>query len=145
MSYNQTEIIKKEYMKIILQGTNIDITGSIREYVERKLGEMDKYIPEGTLAEMRVEVERTTFHHRKGDIFRAEANVKLPGRLVRVEAKEEDLYQAIDILKNELPRELKRYKERQQDLHRRGRRSLKKRLSLSRLAWKKNDIHDKNL
>jgi len=132
-------------MKITLQGTNIELNQPIREYVDKKMGEMEKYISEGTLADMRVEVERTTFHHRKGDIFRAEANVKLPGRLVRVEVQEDDLYKAIDRLKDELPRELKRYKERQQDLQRRGKRSIKKRMSMSRLAWKKDDIHDKNL
>lgn len=128
-----------------LNGNRMEITDAIRDYAEKKLGELDKYIPEGTLSEIQVELQKTTDHHRKGDLFKVEANVILPGKKIRGESKEEDLYAAIDLLKDELKRDLRKYKDRQHDLQIRGGRSLKKRLSLSRLAWRKKDINDRNL
>ena len=58
-----------------------------------------------------VEVERTSRHHQSGDVFRAEAQVKLPGTSgIRAEARESDLHLAIDKVKDDLQRQLKRYK-----------------------------------
>ncbi len=82
-----------------------------------------------------------------GDVLTISAKhiVKVPGDLLRAEAQEDDLYKSIDFVKDDLTRQLRKYKSRHQDLQRRGGKSLKKRLSLSRLVWRKDDINDKNL
>lgn len=96
-------------MKITIKGTNIELSDSIRQYVERKIGGLTKFANPPT--ECWVEVERTTYHHQGGDIFRAEAQIRLPGASsIRAEATEGDLHQAIDEVKDELQRQLKRYK-----------------------------------
>lgn len=132
-------------MKMTIYANGLELTDAIRDYAEKKLGELDKFIPKGTLSDINVELQKTTSHHKKGEVFRAEANVKLPGKLIRGESQEDNLYAAIDLLKDELKRDLRKYKDRHHDLQIRGGRSLKKRLSLSRLAWRKKDINDKNL
>lgn len=100
-------------MKMTLKATHLELTDPIQEYVDKKLGELDKYIAEGTLMEIHAEVARTTAHHQKGDIFKADANIVLPGAMLRAEAEHEDLYAAVDELKDELQRELREYKEKQ--------------------------------
>ena len=120
---------------MIIKGTKIDLTPEIRKEIDTKIGELEKFIPAGTLASCYVEVERTTFHHKKGYIFRAEANIELPGRLLRAEARRETLSQALTELKDELQRELKKYKNRQKSKRLRGARMLKRLKNYSPSAW----------
>ncbi|MBI1888575.1 MAG: ribosome-associated translation inhibitor RaiA [Candidatus Spechtbacteria bacterium] len=97
-------------MKLTIKGTNIKLTDSIREYIDKKIGGLEKFA-RAPSTECWVEVERTTYHHQSGDIFRAEAQIRLPGASsIRAEASEWDLHQAIDKVKDELQRQLKRYK-----------------------------------
>ncbi len=60
--------------------------------------------------EVWVEIGRTTRHHQKGDIFRAEAQMRFPGKSIRAESERDDLKLAITEVKDELQRELKKYK-----------------------------------
>lgn len=122
-------------MKIVIQGTNIDLNPEIRARINTKIGELSKFIPPGTLTSFYIEVERTTFHHRQGQIFRAEANVEIPGRLIRAEARREDLFQAITELKDDLQVELKKYKNKQHAKNMRGRRMWKRMKNYSPLVW----------
>jgi len=132
-------------MKINIKATNLDLTPAIRSYVEEKIGGTEKFIkkmkpvdksPEEGKAtvEIWVEVERTTFHHRKGKVFRAEVQMKLPGNDVRVESKQEDLRVAIDEVKDQLERELREYSEKKRTLYEKGARKMKKLLHLAKPA-----------
>jgi len=112
-----------------ITGTQLSLTQEIKEYAEKKLGELERFIPEGTAVQMDVELEKTTNHHRKGEIFRAEVNVSLPGGLLRAEAQEEMLFKAINEVKNEMQRELVKYKDAQSAKQRKGGRALKEELT----------------
>lgn len=77
----------------------------------------------------RVELGKTTRHHRKGDVFRAEVTLDVPGRSpFRAEAEAGDLRSAIDIVRDELANEVRSWKEKRKDTVRRGGRELKRRL-----------------
>lgn len=128
-------------MKINIKGTNLDLTPSIYEYIERKIGELDKFIEhvggaadrEGgtSTVEAFVEVGRTSRHHKKGDVYRAEAQIRMPHvKGVRAVAETSDLYQSIDEVKNELQRQLKQHSEKQRTKFRRGSRAFKRLLHL---------------
>ena len=55
-----------------------------------------------------------------GEIYRAEANLEVPGELLRVEKTEKDLYKAIDKVKDHLRLAIKKYKEKRTDKKRRA-------------------------
>jgi putative sigma-54 modulation protein len=97
-------------MKIQIKSTNITLTRNLRNYIEEKIGGCEKFINTKFSPEAYVEIEKTTEHHRKGDVFRAEINLVLPGKLLRCEAKREDIYLAINEAKDKLQRKLKQYK-----------------------------------
>ena len=88
-------------------------TPSLKEFVEKKLGSLERFVrrfdEEGSV-ELRVEVAKTTRHHRKGEVFRAEANLKLPNALLRAEERAEDLRVAVDRLRHTLELEIHKYK-----------------------------------
>ncbi|MEK7549135.1 MAG: ribosome-associated translation inhibitor RaiA [Patescibacteria group bacterium] len=103
-------------MHIIIKSTNLDLTPAIKEYIEEKIGSLDRFIKkrfEGK-SEIRTEVEiaRTTKHHRHGDVFYAEVNLHLPKKNLRVEHSDWDIRIAIDKTKDKLQREIKKYKEK---------------------------------
>ena len=50
-----------------------------------------------------------TRHHQKGKIYYAEINIKVPGKIIRAEAKEENIYKAVNQVKDELQLILKKY------------------------------------
>ena len=113
-------------MKIDLKTKNFEITPSIRTYLHDKLNAVDKFLPNDESIFADVELAQTTKHHHKGDIFRAEVNLTIPGRLIRAVAEEWDLHAAIDAVKDELQREIKSNKEKNISLYRRGARLFKR-------------------
>ncbi|HEX9664317.1 MAG TPA: ribosome-associated translation inhibitor RaiA [Patescibacteria group bacterium] len=115
-------------MKITIKGTNIKLTPEIKDYIDQKLNSLDKFV-KGIL-EALVEVGKTSQHHRTGQVFRAEADLRLPGKVLRAEAVAGDLNTAVNQVKDELQRQLKKYKNRQEAKSRRGQRVLKRELHL---------------
>ena len=108
-------------MHKIITGIHVEITDSIRDYTLEKLNSLDKYIPQGdTSAKITVELEKTTNHHSYGDVFQAEAQLHIKGKDITIRAVEDDLYKAIDMLKDMLSRELSSYKDKERSLIRRS-------------------------
>jgi len=113
-------------MKIVIKATNLELNQELRDYIEEKIGGLEKFAKvfqsenyyNGFFAkgkprvEVWVEIGKTTRHHQKGDIFRAEAQMRFPGKSLRAESKRDDLKLAITEIKDELQRELKQYKEK---------------------------------
>ncbi|MBU2635245.1 ribosome-associated translation inhibitor RaiA [Patescibacteria group bacterium] len=98
-------------MKVTIKATNLKLTPEVKKAIEEKIATLDKFIPYiGTSVEAFVEVALETRHHKKGKIYYAEANIKVPGKIIRSEAREENIYRAINEIKDELQRLLKEYK-----------------------------------
>jgi len=101
-------------MKVTIKATNLNLTPVIKRAIEEKIATLDKFILHiDASVEAFVEIAIETRHHRKGNIYYAEANIKVPGRIIRSEAKEENIYKAINTVKDELQLLLKKYKKRQ--------------------------------
>ena len=103
-------------MKTTIKATNLNLTPEIKRAIEEKIATLDKFIPHiNTPVEAFVEVALETCHHKQGNIYYAEANIKVPGKIIRSEAKEENIYRAINTVKDELQVLLKKYKKRQNE------------------------------
>ncbi len=95
-----------------IKGTNLDLTDAIKDAVANELSALDPMVERwGDAASADVEVGRTTNHHHKGEVFRAEVNLQIPGKLLRAEDENEDLYIAIKNVAGTLGRELNKEKE----------------------------------
>ena len=93
-------------MNIAIKGTNLALTESINTYVNMRLGGLSKFMSSED-AVCRVEVGRTTEHHRHGeDIFRAEVRVVVDGKEYYVTSEKDDLHAAIDEVKDSLMRDI---------------------------------------
>ncbi len=112
-------------MNINIKATNIELTSAIKNYVEKKIGGLEKFVDANTQAF--VEIGKTTKHHRTGNVYRAEVQMQIPGRdSVRVEVNNNDLYAAIDIARVETKEKLVQTKEKRKSLIRQGAKFIKK-------------------
>ena len=120
------------YMQINLQGKNMELTEAIKAYVlekETNLGRLlSKMEKAGGNANLNFEVSKNTNHHKSGAVFHADCLINIKGEKFYSSADEEDLYQAIDAVKESLFREINKNKDRRQTLFKRGAMSIKKML-----------------
>ncbi|MCR4328531.1 MAG: ribosome-associated translation inhibitor RaiA [Patescibacteria group bacterium] len=102
-------------MNLNFKAVGFEWTPALETFVQKKLSTLEKFVKrfdtEGGV-ELRVEISKTTHHHKKGEIFRAVANLHLPKQLLRAEESAEDLRVAIDRLHHIMELEITKYKTR---------------------------------
>lgn len=105
-------------MVINIRAVGIDLTPSIRQYVEDKMESLEKF--EDRILQVDVDIGKNTGHHQKGEVFICSANVEVPGDLIKVEKTTESLYKAIDKVKDHLRETLAQRKEKMTDRNRKS-------------------------
>lgn len=105
---------------------NFDLTPELQIVLEKRLMTLERVLPKDTEVMCEVELEKITEHRQAGKIYRAEVNISYEGKLVRAEATEETMENAIDHMKNEVKRELEKIQSRAESLFLRGARKAKK-------------------
>lgn len=93
-----------------LHATGMEMTDAIRDYAEEKVQSLQKFFDNIIKAE--IDVGMNSQHHNKGKIYYAEVNLSIPGKVIRVVKESEDLYKAIDKVKDHLKNELENAKEK---------------------------------
>jgi ribosomal subunit interface protein len=119
-------------MQINLQSKNIELTEEIKDYVLKRVTNLEKLLSniETKKGEALVnfEVTRTTKHHKAGEIFHADCTINIAGQKFYGSSDHEDLFSAIDEVKNTLFNDIQKNKDRKQTLYKRGALSVKKML-----------------
>lgn len=107
-------------MQIRLKSSKLELTEAIKKYVQDKMDTVDKHLGHIRVINCDVEVGKSIGSQNKGEIFRAEVNLEVPRRILRIEKTEKDLYKAIDKVKDHLVLQIKKYKEKLIERKRRG-------------------------
>jgi putative sigma-54 modulation protein len=94
-------------MQINVSGHHIEVTGSLRQYVETKLERLERHYDQVTNVHVILRVEK------QGQ--KAEATIRIQGGDIFAEAESDDLYAAIDMLVDKLDRQLIKQKEKMKD------------------------------
>lgn len=111
-------------MKINITTKNITLDSPIKVFIEEKVQSLEKLLPKGDYV-FRVEVGRPSKHHKKGDVFYAEINIKIGKNLLRANAKHIDLRSAIVDVKDELKVQISKLKTKMEDKTRKPARTTK--------------------
>lgn len=121
-------------MRINLKSKNLEVTPALHTYIEAKILKPVKKLLKGVagsdLPVLDLEFSRTTRHHQKGRIYRAEANLTIGNKMLRAVVEEEDIRVACDLLEDGLVNEIKKFKNRTISITRRGAMRAKKDLRL---------------
>ena len=116
-------------MRITIKATGIEHTNAIDSYVKKALAAVEKVLdPNEKSVLARIDVGMSTKHHKTGNIFYAEVTMRLPGKDFRATSKADTLYSAIDAMKDEITREVKRHHEKAREDKKKGGRELKRRI-----------------
>ena len=91
-------------MQINLTGHHIEVTDSLRDYVNEKMAKLERHFDQVSNIHVILEVE--------GGRHKAEATVHMSGHDVFANCTAEDMYAAIDGLVDKLDRQVKKYKEK---------------------------------
>jgi len=117
-------------MQINLKSKNIEMTDAIHDYVVKRVTNLEKLlsrIEEGQGKVMaNFEVGKSTNRHKSGEIFHVDCLIKIDGKEFYASSDKEDLYSAIDEIKDTLFSDINKNKDRRQTLFHRGARSVKK-------------------
>ncbi len=113
-------------MKINIKATGIELTLAISNYVQKKISSIEKYIDKNYAdAVAQVEVGKNTKHHKTGNIFRAEVHITGAGLDLYAVSEMEDLYAAVDMVKDEIVHNAVQLKGKRETLARRGAETMK--------------------
>ncbi len=112
------------FPQINTKSAGVTITPQIQTLLDQKFAPLGKFIHERDEAQCEIELEKVA-EHQSGKIYRAEVNLYVGGKLFRAEATEEQVEQAIDIIRNELKHELQHAHSKRRSLVRRGGQMLK--------------------
>lgn len=88
-----------------VRGENIEVTQAIRDYIEKKVGKLERYFsdsPEATVhVNLKVYTEKTA---------KVEVTIPLPYLVLRAEETSPDLYASVDLVVDKLERQIRKFK-----------------------------------
>lgn len=103
-------------MNINIRAVGMELTPAIRQYVEDKIGGLEKYDDQILNADVDLGLE--THHHNKGEIYSCSLTLQLPKDLLKVEKTEKNLYKSVDKVKDHAREILSTRKEKLRDTKR---------------------------
>jgi len=113
----------KEAMSWRMFYKNLQIDERTEEYIKKRLTGLEKIVKRIITTEVEIELDK------KGK-FRVEVMIKTPHNLYRAEEISESIEGSVDIVTEELRRQIRKNKEKVKTLRLRGKRSIKKAIVL---------------
>ena len=90
-------------MEILIRGTKLEITDSMKDYVKEKLSKLDKYLVDQK-AKANVLVKVNNY------LQKVEVTIPLKTLILRAEEEQQDFYAAVDLVINKLERQIRKNK-----------------------------------
>lgn len=91
-------------MNIIITCRHMDLTQTLKDYAEGKIGKFSKYLNNISEASVTFSVEK--YRHK------TEVHLKVNGSLIQAESITEEMYSSIDEVVEKLAKQIKKYKEK---------------------------------
>ncbi len=92
-------------MEINVRGKNMNVSPALREYAEKKLSKLDKYVKQDSC------LCQVMFSTQRGK-YVVEVTLPLNGMILRAEESAQDAFASVDLVVEKLERQLDKYKTR---------------------------------
>lgn len=102
-------------MEVQITTKNMELLPAARSYAEKKLGKLDRYLPNIIETKIEIAEEKTKFPQ---DRYVVQVTINNDGTLLRGEERGDDLFTAIDKVAKIMDRQIERYRGK---LHHKGR------------------------
>ena len=94
-------------MDLVIRGKNMDVTDSLRDYAQQKLGRITKILDGIIDAQVEFNVIK---NKRVANDQIVEVTLHLSGGVIRAEEAKDNMYAAIDLVTDKVERQLRRFK-----------------------------------
>lgn len=99
-------------MELHISSHGVEVTDYLREYIEKKIGKLDRYLP--AISEARVDLS-TESTRSAGQLQVAQITLRANGKYIRGEERTHDIFASIDAVLDKLHRQIARYKGKRED------------------------------
>jgi putative sigma-54 modulation protein len=104
-------------MQLIVHGRNVEVTDLVHEYVQKKVGKLERYLPQAK--EARAELTHSPTRAAT-DRYTAQLTVWANGQILRAEESTSDIFASIDATVDKMSRRMASFKGRRFDGRRRA-------------------------
>ena len=94
-------------MQLTVTGKNLEVTDWLQEYVQKKVGRLDRYLPAISDARVELSVENT---RAAKDRQVAQVTLRTKHAILRAEEASSDMFASIDTVMDKIERQITRYK-----------------------------------
>ncbi len=95
-------------MKVLVRGRNIEVTGALNDYVEKRVGKLGKFLENAHEATVILTVEGVS--RNEGASHRVEVTIPFNSMILRGEEATGDMYSSIDLVVEKLEKQIEKYK-----------------------------------
>lgn len=88
-----------------VRGENIEVTEAIRDYVEKRIGKINKYFDDGSTPKAHVNLK--VYQDKTAKV---EVTIPMSALVLRAEETSPDLYASVDLVTDKLERQIRKYK-----------------------------------
>jgi len=96
-------------MQLLVHGRNVEITDWIREYVNKKVGRLERYL--NNVSDARIELSHNATR-AAGDRFTAQLTIWSNGHILRAEESTGDILVSVDAVVEKMAQQIRRFKGR---------------------------------
>ena len=98
--------------RLEISGVHMDLEDDLKKYVNKKIGQLEKYIPRHSRHSANAEVKLKESHKKHERQFTCEIMLSLPHEQIMVSESTLNIFAAVDIAEETLKNRLKKYKEK---------------------------------
>ncbi|NOZ50647.1 MAG: ribosome-associated translation inhibitor RaiA [Chloroflexi bacterium] len=103
-------------MKLTIQVYNVKLTDWLEEYVNKKIGKLERFLPDVDEARVELREEKT---RSAADRAVAQVTLRTPRTILRAEERSGDMFASIDAVSDKLERRIQRFKGKKARNHKR--------------------------
>ena len=96
--------------KIDLSGKNYELNDAIKEYAQKKLGRLDRFLPRQARESAKLEVIFKEVNRENGNKYECEAILVVPGKKIVAVDSTMNMMAVIDIVEEKIASQLRKYK-----------------------------------
>lgn len=104
-------------MQLIVSGKNVQVSDWLKEYVEKKVGKLDRYLPSLTEARVELALEKTRNVNQSQVV---QVTLRTNGTILRGEERSSDFTAAVDSVVDKLHRQIEHYKNKRSRMRSQG-------------------------
>ena len=97
--------------KIEITGSNYEVEETLRKYIEKRFGKMDRYLPKGSKKDVVIKTVVTELAKGKADRYEISVAMEIPGGKV-IAARDEcsNIFAGVDLIEAKIVGQIRRYK-----------------------------------